>query len=425
MSLTVSSLAHDLIEKHFDHRDGRLLVGGVSVDDLKDHYGTPLFIYDAGVLRQSYNALSDALDGFAEIYYSIKANPNPEIARVFVELGAGIEIASGGEFEKAKLAGCSPGHMLFAGPAKGQAELEKTLSEGLGEIHLESFEEIERVGAIAAHINRVVPVALRINPEKAAQGGAMRMGGQAAAFGFDEELLPDVVKSVHTQTNLKLSGVHMFAGTQILDADVLLTQWGHGLAVAAKVADLAGHALDTIDLGGGLGVPYFEGDRSLDLATLANGLDELKKQKSEAASLRDAKVIVEPGRFLTARCGIYLMQVRVSKMSRGARFVICDGGMHHHLAASGNLGQVIKRDYPIVAAGKLTDPPTGPAVIHGPLCTPLDTVGRKTPMPEMRRGDLVAILQSGAYGLTASPVGFLSHAAPKEIMVDSGQHRQI
>lgn len=425
MAAARKTLAAQLVDQHFSVDGDVLQIGGVRVDDLVSSYGTPLFVYDVGQMRGTFDALKTALDGFAEIYFSIKANPNPAVAKVFVDAGAGIEIASGGEFRKAKQAGCKPARMLFAGPAKGEAELRQTLSEGLGEVHLESFEEIAHVAKIAKELERKIPVAVRVNPQAAAQGGAMRMGGQAAAFGFDEETLPDVVALIKQHPTLQLTGVHMFAGTQILDASVLLTQWAHGLTVACAVADMAGHALETIDLGGGLGVPYFEGDQPLDLAQLSAGIDDLKTKKSSLAPLRDAHIIVEPGRFLTASAGTYVMRVRVAKTSRGARFVICDGGMHHHLAASGNLGQVIKRDYPIVAANRLGQDTIGPATIAGPLCTPLDTVGRKTEMPEMAEGDVVAILQSGAYGLSASPTGFLSHDVAKEVLIDAGQHSQI
>lgn len=423
--MNIGSLADSLVARYFAIDGEELVVGGVGIETLAQTYGTPLYIYDVGVLRGAYQTLQRALDGFADIFYSIKANPNPDVANVFVELGAGLEIASLGEFERAKEAGCKPDRMVFAGPAKGKDELHQTLAAGLGEVHLESIEEIEHVARIAKSLNRSVPVAVRVNPKAEAQGGAMRMGGKATAFGFDEEDLLQVVTEIMNRKNLKLSGIHMFAGTQILNAEILLAQWAHGIKLAGEVADMAGHALETIDLGGGLGVPYFEGDLRLDLGAIRSGIDELKAQKQAHPGIRAARVIVEPGRFLTAFAGIYVMQVRVSKVSRGERFIICDGGMHHHLAASGNLGQAIKRDFPIVAAGKMTKARIGAATIAGPLCTPLDTLGRKTPLPEMEAGDLIAILQSGAYGLTASPIGFLSHAVAKEVLVDNGTHREI
>lgn len=425
MNSDAGTLASRLVGRYFSVSGDTLAIGGVDVATLAQSYGTPLFVYDAHIMRSSYRALSAALSGFAGIFFSIKANPNPEVAKIFVGEGAGLEIASGGEFEKALAAGAQPENILFAGPAKGERELYAALSGGAREIHLESFEEIERVAAISGKLGRKISVAVRVNPLAEAQGGAMRMGGKAAAFGFDEEVLGDVVAKIQSHSGLRLAGVHMFAGTQILDAEVLLAQWAHGLKVAGQVAELAEAQLETIDLGGGLGVPYFAGDTALDLSKLKSGISVLEKAKAADARIRDAQVIVEPGRYLTASAGVYLMQVRVAKLSRGERFVICDGGMHHHLAASGNLGQVIKRDYPIVPANKMTHAVAGAATVCGPLCTPLDTVGRKTQLPQLEADDLVAILQSGAYGLSASPVGFLSHPIAKEVMVDGGTHRQI
>jgi len=172
-------------------------------------------------------------------------------------------------------------------------------------------------------------------------------------------------------------------------------------------------------------VPYHAGERLLDLQALREGLGPLAAAIRAEPLLRDARVIVEPGRYLAANAGVYLMQVVAIKHSRGTRFVICDGGMHHHLAASGNLGQVVKRDYPIVAATRLHATEREPAMLTGPLCTPLDTLGRQCRLPALEPGDLVAVLQSGAYGLTASPIGFLSHPTPAEVLVDAGAHRAI
>lgn len=281
------------------------------------------------------------------------------------------------------------------------------------------------MSALSRRLGASPRVAIRVNPSKAAQGGAMRMGGKPAAFGFDEEILADVVATLRQHDHLNLSGIHLFAGTQILDADVLLTQWRHGLNVAQSVADQFGISVETIDLGGGLGVPYHQGDGSLDLERLASGVKELVSFKNQSTELAGARVMVEPGRFLTASGGLYVMEVLASKLSRGQRFLICNGGMHHHLAASGNLGQVFKKDYPMVAASRMDASALGSATICGPLCTPLDTLGRTTEMPDLQAGDLIAVMQSGAYGLTASPVGFLSHPLPAEVLVMDGRHRKI
>lgn len=403
----------------FGARDGELAVGGVPLSALTERHGTPLYVYDAARMRASYRALAEAVAGFAGIYYSIKANPNPAVARVFVGEGAGIEIASAAEYIAARAAGAAPERILFAGPGKRPDELAHVIEHGIGEIHLECAEEIARVAAIGAALGRTVPVALRINPSAAAQGGAMRMGGKPSPFGFDEEETEAVIDAVAAQPALRLTGIHLFAGTQILDADVLAGQWLHGLRLALRAARHLGRPLETIDLGGGLGIPYFLGETALDLARLKQRVAELIAFMRAEPLIREAQVVIEPGRFLVGPAGLYAAQVLASKRSRGTRFLVLDGGMHHHLAASGNLGQVIKRDYPIVAA-KPGGREASPCTVVGPLCTPLDTLARQAALPDCQAGELIAILQSGAYGLTASPVGFLSHPTPAEVLVDGG-----
>ena len=414
------SLALTLVAEHYAVRGRYLVAGGLTIEELAARFGTPLYVYDAEVMRRSFMALKIALSGFASIVYSIKANPNPAIARIFVELGAGIEIASAGEYDRARQAGVAPEAILFAGPGKRDDELSHVVQNGIGEIHLESLEEMMRLEAIAARGGVRVAVSLRINPVAAAQGGAMRMGGKPSPFGFDEEQIDEVLRALASTGHLDLCGVHMFAGTQILDADTLLAQWRHGIDVAARVAHAAQRPLRSIDLGGGLGIPYYAGDMPLDLTSIRNGTSALVAQKMAEPLLRDARVIVEPGRYLAGPGGLYVARVIASKISRGSRFIVTDGGMHHHLAASGNLGQVVKRDYPVIAPAHMDATGFERAVVTGPLCTPLDTLARAVDLPALEAGDLVAVMQSGAYGLSASPVGFLSHRAPSEVLVDNG-----
>ncbi len=424
-AVAAGTLADRIVAGHFGVSGGQLSIGGIPVDALVAAHGSPLFVYDGDMIEARFDALQAAVGRFAKVYYSIKANPNPAVAALLVARGAGLEIASGAEFKLAVAAGALPAEILFAGPGKGEDELDLAIGAGISEIHLESFEEIALVAAIAARHGRVADVAIRINPSAEAQGGAMRMGGRPAAFGFDEETLGDVVAAVAAQPSLRLSGVHLFAGTQILDAEVVLRQWTHGLRLAAEVTRLSGVGLDRIDLGGGLGIPYHDGDATLDLARLAAGAAALDRARRADPLLADAEVLIEPGRYLVGPCGVYLMRVRAVKQSRGQRFVIADGGMHHHLAASGNLGQVIKRDYPIVAASRMGETERASATLCGPLCTPLDTLGRQTALPMLAAGDIVGVMQSGAYGLSASPVGFLSHPMPAEVLVRGGAHRCI
>jgi diaminopimelate decarboxylase len=418
-------LAARLVQEHFGQTGGVLSIANLRVDHLVTRFGSPVFLYDAGIMRRRYRALTDAVTGFASVYYSLKANPAPAVAAVFVSEGAGLEVASGAELLIARKAGCAAERILFAGPGKSEAELDLALRQRCGEIHLETFEEISRLGQLARQQGQRCRVAIRINPSASASGGAMRMGGKPTAFGFDEEIIPEVLAAVAGQEALDLDGVHVYAGTQILDAKVLLAQWDHGLRISAGIARLLGRPLGSIDLGGGLGIPYHDGDASLDLTAVRHGIPALIARRDGDPLLRAAKIVLEPGRYLVGPAGIYVMSVNAVKTSRGQRFVICDGGMHHHLAASGNLGQVVKRDFPIVAATKLDAGDRASATMVGPLCTPLDTLGRSTRLPALAAGDLVAVLQSGAYGLTASPAAFLSHPMPAEALIDGGAARLI
>jgi diaminopimelate decarboxylase len=249
----------------------------------------------------------------------------------------------------------------------------------------------------------------------------MRMGGKPSPFGFDEEELDAVVDRVEAEGDLRLTGLHLFAGTQGLSASVLLAQWAYGLRLAARVAARIGRPLETVDLGGGLGIPYFAGDGALDLDAIRIGLPSLRETVAADPGLATARIVLEPGRYLVGPAGLYVTQVRAVKRSRGQLFAITDGGMHHHLAASGNLGQIVKRDYPVAAAMEAEGAPSMPWTVVGPLCTPLDMLARAALLPELVPGDLIVVLQSGAYGLTASPTGFLSHPLPAEILVDAGR----
>ncbi|WP_019903396.1 type III PLP-dependent enzyme [Methylobacterium sp. 77] len=425
MSDTASdNLSDRLVATHFPRTKDAIQVGGLALSDLAEAHGTPFFVYDADLLRRSYRDLAQAVSGFAVVDYSVKANPAPAVIRVFRDEGAGAEIASGAEFAAAWAAGIDPRNILFAGPGKSDLDIEATVAGGIGEIHLENIEEMRRVAEAAGRHGVVQRVAIRINPGPDAQGGAMRMGGKPSPFGFDEEELDAIVDAVEAEPRLHLAGIHLFAGTQGLVAATLLSQWAYGLSLAARVADRIARALETIDLGGGLGIPYFSSDTALDLAAIRDGIPALIARVASDPRLSGARIVLEPGRYLAGPSGLYVARVRAVKLSRGSRFVITDGGMHHHLAASGNLGQVVRRDYPVTAVVDRGGP-RSPCAVVGPLCTPLDMLARATPLPDLAAGDLVAVLQSGAYGLTASPTGFLSHPRPAEILVDGGSARAI
>ncbi len=412
-------------------RRGMLTVDEWRVADLVETYGSPMFIYSANRMRCALTSLRAATHGRADLYFSIKANPHPAIIQVFLREGAGAEIASGAEYETARRAGVGPQRILFAGPGKSSAELRHVIDRGIGEIHVEAEDEIARISRIAAELETRVNICLRINPVDSAQGGSMRMGGKPIQFGIDEERIDAVIDAWRHDPWLQIAGIHLFAGTQILDAQVLVTQWSHALELGRRIGRYLGQPLASIDLGGGLGIPYVAHEQAIDIELLTRLSEPLFNAVAGDPWLSGTRIVLEPGRFLVGEAGIYVTEVISVKESRGQWFIVTNGGMHHHLAATGNLGQVIKRDYPIVVATRMpligSDPPLEPhpMTIVGPLCTPLDTWGRKTALPMPVVGDLIAILQSGAYGLSASPNGFLSQPIAAEVLIDRQGPRLI
>ena len=416
------------LHTHFSWRsntDGELLAGTIPISSIAERHGTPLFVYDRDIIAAQYEALRQTLPERFSVFYSVKANPNPAILEYFLSEGCGLEIASTGELSLASLAGCAPEDILYAGPGKSESELESAIATRVGEIHAESPLEVQRISRISRRLGGRGPVALRINPAAEAQGGAMRMGGLSAPFGVDEEDAEALVLRIVKDPDLKFCGLHFFSGTQILDHNVLLAQYRKALAVAQRISETTNCSLETIDFGGGWGVAYFPSDRTLDLHALKHGLRQLVEEVEKEPRLAGSRFIVEPGRFLVADAGLYVARVSDIKVSRGKKYLILDGGMNHHLAASGNLGQVIKRNFPIAVANRMRSSDMEVVDVVGPLCTPLDTLGRSVELARAEVGDLVAVFRSGAYCRSASPLGFLSHPTPPEILIEDGQDRVI
>ncbi len=419
------TLAHTLIDEYFAIRDNELYVDEIPISELVATYNTPLFIYSEQVIDQKLSLLRSALPTEFSISYSIKANPNGAFLKYFIANGCGLEVASGGELFQALHVGCPPEKILFAGPGKTEAELAYAIEANISEIHVESMLEAERISTLSQAKGVVGRIALRVNPVETAQGGAMRMGGKPAPFGIDEEEIEHLLARIIADPHLDICGIHLFTGTQILDHEILLNQYQHGLAIAKRVARQIKRPLRTLDFGGGLGIPYFAHEQALNMDALTQGLEIMMMDVRKEPLFDSTQFMVEPGRFLVGDSGIYVARVNDIKVSRGKKFLVTDGGMHHHLAASGNLGQTIKRNYPLAILNKLrlSDvEQNGEKVdVVGPLCTPLDTVGRSVLLPKAEVGDLIGIFQSGAYGRTSSPLGFLSHPTPPEVWVARGK----
>ena len=416
---------HRLADNYFSYIDTDLHVGGVPLSSILEQYGTPLFLYNGEILDQKWTLLRQTLPKEFSIYYSVKANPNPHVIKYFLSKGCGLEVASAGEFYQCLKSGCPPCKILYAGPGKTEVELEEVLTHNIGEIHIESLLEVERIAAISRRLGIKARIAIRVNLSEEAQGGAMRMGGKPTPFGIDEETLDVVLNWLISDSTLDFRGVHIFTGTQILDHSLLTCQYRKGLDIARYVASRLRKAIRTVDFGGGFGIPYFPHEKELNMVKWREELAGLIDTISGDPTFFDTEFIVEPGRYLVGESGIYITRINDIKVSRGKKFLILDGGMHHHLAASGNLGQVIKRNFPVALLNKLHIVADEKVDLVGPLCTPLDVIARDVALPQAEVGDWVGVFQSGAYGRTASPLHFLSHPTPAEVLVRDGDTQLI
>ncbi|HEY7215113.1 MAG TPA: putative 2OG-Fe(II) oxygenase, partial [Thermoanaerobaculia bacterium] len=410
-----------LIARNFPDSSRELAVGGVPSGELAATFGTPLFVYAADVLDRQWTLLRRTFPAIFSLAYAVQANPNLSLLRWFVNRGAELAVASPGELQLALLAGALPSSLLLTGPGKTDAELESALEQGIGKIHVGSAAEAERLAALAHRRETRVPIILQVNPRADVKGGIA--GGKPAPFGIDEEELGAIVPRL--SANLELIGIRLLATPQTLDAGALLRGYDHGMRLGESVAELLGYPLRRLDFGHGPSIPCFSDERPVDMARLAEGLDSFAARCATAPMLAGARFTVEAGRFLVGEAGVYLTRVIETKISRDKRFYVVDGGMHHHLAASGNLGQVIKRNFPIVVANRLDVSARIPANVVGSLGTPLDVLAREAALPPAQAGDLIAILQSGAFGRAASPLGFLSHPAPPEVFVEGARPRLI
>lgn len=391
--------------------DGVLLVGGRKITDIAREIGrTPFYVYDRSVMTRKVEELRAALPRELHLHYAMKANPMPEVVKHFGGLVDGIDVASANEMDVALAAGMSPEHISFAGPGKTPNELERAVAAGIV-INMESELEMRRVAEIARRTSKRPRVAVRVNPDFELKTSGMKMAGGPKQFGVDAERAPELLKQL-AALPLEFWGFHIYSGSQNLRPDILIESQQKTAQLAIELAVHAPAPVRLLNLGGGFGIPYFPGEEPLDLAPIGRAMQKLLPTIRKA--LPSAEIAIELGRYLVGESGVYLCQVVDKKVSRGHVFLITDGGLHHHLAASGNFGQVLRKNYPVTIATKVTSKEIENASVVGPLCTPLDLLGDRMDLPRTSVGDLVAVLQSGAYGCTASPIGFLSHPGPTE-----------
>ena len=397
----------------FSIENNQLMVGGLPLGKLAKRVGsTPFYAYDKHIIARRIAELRQALPAAIRLHYAIKANPMPALVQYMASLVDGFDLASQGEMKIALDTSMSADRISFAGPGKRQAELNAAIAAGVT-INLESQAEFHRV-LLAAEITGVKPkLSIRVNPDFELKSSGMKMGGGPKQFGIDAELVPDLLAELGRH-DVEFLGFHIFSGSQNLSHEAIIEAQTKTLELAIRLAQHAPSAVQKLNIGGGFGIPYFPGESRLTLEPIGENLDsELTRIKSE---LPEANVIIELGRYLVGEAGIYVSQVIERKISRGEVFLIVDGGLHHHLAASGNFGQVIRKNYPVVI-GNMVKGKAETVSVVGPLCTPLDTLAAKMELAEAEAGDLVVIFQSGAYGYTASPHAFLSHPPPVEVLV--------
>ncbi len=399
---------------YFASRDGELVVGGEKVSTLVERAGgTPVYCYDGGVMRRKVTEFRDAMPREIELHYAIKANPLPAVVRHLAALTNGLDVASARELELALATTTPPGEISFAGPGKSRDELERAVATGIV-INAESELELERLTQIARNTATRPRVAIRVNPDFELKSSGMKMGGGPKQFGIDAERVPGVLQSF-AGSPLEFWGFHIFSGSQNLRAASLVESQAKSAQLACELARHAPAPVRLLNLGGGFGIPYFPGEKPLDLAPIATALRALVP--SVRTELPQAQLVIELGRFLVGESGVYICRVVDRKVSRGHVFLVTDGGLHHHLSASGNFGQVLRKNYPVLIANRVGAGERENASVVGPLCTPLDLLGDRMELARASVGDLVAVFQSGAYGATASPQNFLSHAPAREIFL--------
>ncbi|MFL6859011.1 MAG: pyridoxal-dependent decarboxylase, exosortase A system-associated [Allosphingosinicella sp.] len=397
----------------FGAQEGMLTIAGRRADALVEQAGgTPLFVYDFATVRARVDCFRAFFPG-VQLHYAIKANPYPSLLEAIAKWVDGLDIASAGEMAAALAAGAPPAAISFAGPGKSDDELAAAVAAGVT-INLESEGEGSRALAAASRLGRAPRLAVRVNPDFELRGSGMRMGGGARPFGLDAALVPALARRL-IEAGAEWRGFHIFAGSQALDAEALVEAQAATLALAGRLADETGAAPPLVNLGGGFGIPYFAGERPLDVERIGAAL--AASLEARPASLAGSAVAIELGRWLVGEAGVYLARILDRKESRGRIFLVVDGGMHHQLAASGNFGQVVRRNFPLAIASRFGAPPKEEASVVGRLCTPLDRLADEIMLPRAEVGDLVAIFLAGAYGLSASPQAFLGHPPAREILV--------
>jgi len=394
--------------------DDHLQVGGVPLIQLAARVGqTPFYAYDRRLLDERVALLRRTLPPAIELHYAVKANPMPAVVQHLARQVNGLDVASLGELRVALDAGMDPAEISFAGPGKCPPELAAAIAAGIT-INLESGGELETVARLGHEQGRLPRVAVRVNPDFELKASGMKMGGGPKPFGVDAEQVPALLRRIG-ELKVDFRGFHIFTGSQNLRPEALIEAHDRTFELALRLAADAPAPVRLLNIGGGFGIPYFPGDTPLDLAPIADNLQRWAPVVKER--LPEVHIVLELGRYLVGEAGVYVAEVVDRKVSRGHTFLVTNGGLHHHLAASGNFGQVVRKNYPVVVGNRVVGAEREVVSVVGPLCTPLDLLADRMELAKAAVGDLIVVFQSGAYGLTASPARFLSHPGCAEVLV--------
>lgn len=392
----------------FAAQRGELMIGDRAASAWVAEHGSPLFVYDPAIVADRVRAFRAAFPA-VDLHYAIKANPHPALLQAVAPLVDGLDVASAGELDKA-LRVKPAGSISFAGPGKRDAELEAAITAG-ATLNVESEGEAARALAIGGRLGTAPRLAVRVNPDMELKGSGMKMGGRPSPFGVDAERAAALVRAIVAGGG-DWRGFHIFAGSQALDSQALIETQAATLALAERLSDEAGHMPPLVNLGGGFGIPHFAGDTPIDLAAIGAALGDALSRTRLSSTFA-----IELGRWLVGESGVYLTRVIDRKESRGETFLVVDGGLHHQLAASGNFGTVVRRNYPVAVTHRMAEAGDEEVSVVGCLCTPLDRLADKVALPRADVGDTIAIFIAGAYGATASPGLFLGHPPAVECVV--------
>ncbi len=394
-------------------------LGGLEAADLAARYGTPFYVYDLDVINRQVGALRATLPENVDIAYAVKANPALAIVAHLGGLGLGADVASGGELATALRAGIPAERIVVTGPGKRDAELRAAVAALVRAITVESPGELDRLDRMAAATDRRVPILLRSSVGESASLERVRLVGDdgAGKFGMDEPDLRAAARAASRSPHLELLGIHRFGASNVLDAGRLAAHVGETVELARSVTDHAGVPLRLVDAGGGLGIPYELHEESLDLGGLGQRLGVLAAGWATMPGLRDLRLLVEPGRYLVGAAGAYVARVVDRKRVGEAEVAILDGGVHHLLRPA-----LVGHEHRVRILGQAPGTARSwPVTIAGPLCSGLDVFAANATLPAPAVGDLVAVLDAGAYGFTESMPFFLSHPIPAEVAIRGGR----